>query len=114
LAQRITGLREGLNFSAFIKRRDLRGFLRATDGKLFSIVFVRRRDGRARTMVCRTGVTKQRTGTGLAFDPDQKHLFGVYDIHKRAYRFIPLENVLCLTFNRKRYRVIGAAKPIAA
>lgn len=114
LARRVTGLREGLNFPACIKGEHLPGFLAATRGKLFSVVFVRRRDGEVRRMVCRLGVHMAQTGAGLAFDPSVHGLFSVYDVQKRAYRFLPLENVLCLTCNRKRYRVTRSRLTIAA
>jgi len=139
---------EGNNFPRVIMRRDLRGFLHATNGKLFSVTFVRRGDGAVRRMLCRTGVKRhgglriddcglaatpatesnpqsetrnpqsvevaQRPSPGLRFDPSERNLFSVYDVQKRQYRFIPLENVLCVTCNRERYRVLTHAFTIAA
>lgn len=105
LARQVTGLEEGLNFPHSIGRRELRGFLEALGPRLFGVVFVRRTDGAARRMVCRTGVAPDRTGPGLAFDPADYNLYSVFDVRRRQYRFLPLENVLCLTCNRKRYRV---------
>jgi hypothetical protein len=37
--------------------------------------------------------------------PADYNLYSVFDVRRRQYRFLPLENVLCLTCNRKRYRV---------
>jgi len=105
---------EGNNFPRVIMRRDLRGFLAATEGKLFSVTFVRRGDGAVRRMLCRTGVRKEVTGAGLRFAPADRNLFSVYDVQKRQYRFIPLENVLWLTCNHERYRVLTHPFTIAA
>ena len=39
-------------------------------------------------MVCRQGVAKYVKGVGLKFKPEEKELIGVFDMHKKAYRFI--------------------------
>jgi len=96
-----------LNFPSNIKRRHLPSVLRRTKGKIFSVVFVRRKDGQERHMVCRMNVSKNVKGKGLLFSPEHMNLLPVYDIKKKDYRFIPIENVLCLTFRKKRYRVVG-------
>jgi hypothetical protein len=107
LTQRIFGTRDGLNFRHFIRRADLGGFLRATKGRIFNVLFVRRRDGALRAMTCRTDVRKNVKGQQLAFEPEEKGLLSVYDLRQRNYRFIPLENVLCLTCAGKRFRVVA-------
>ena len=114
LARRVRGCSDGANFRGVIKRGDLRGFLQATGGRLFSVVFVRRADGKTRRMVCRLGVTKDQKGQSLRFDPSDRDLLSVYDVQKRQYRFIPLENVLCVTYRGKRFRVLTRAFSIAA
>jgi len=123
LARQVTGLEEGLNFPRSIRHDELRGFLDALDGRFFGVVFVRRGDGALRRMTCRKGVALGKNGRGLAFDPAQRHLYPIFDVQKRNYRFLPLENVLCdvqkrnyrflplenvlcLTCNRTRYRLI--------
>jgi len=113
-ARRLGWPPESLNFGGVIHRQDLLGFLKATNGMLFGVVFVRRRDGAVRRMLCRTGVTKSVTGAGLRFEPADRDLFSVYDVRKRQHRFIPLENVLCLTYNKKKYRVLTHGFTIAA
>ncbi len=102
----VTGQGDGLNFPQFVRRRDLGGFLRATKGRIFHVMFVRRRDGVLRPMTCRTGVAKHVKGKPLAFDPEEKGLLGVFDLRKGNYRYIPLENVLCVTYRGKRFRVV--------
>jgi len=110
IARRLTGCTVGANFPGIIHRGDLAGFLRATRGRLFSVVFVRRSDGTTRRMVCRLGVTKDQKGQSLRFDPSERDLLSVYDVQKNQYRFIPLENVLCVSCNGKRYRVVPPRK----
>ena len=56
-------------------------------GKIFSAVFTKK-DGKKRTMVCRQGVAKYVKGVGLKFKPEERNLIGVFDMHKKAYRFI--------------------------
>ncbi len=97
---------EALNFPYFVRRADLPGLLAGTGGKLFHVWFVRRRDGRLRAMTARLGVAKDSKGKALAFDPTDRDLMSAYDVRQRAYRFIPLENVLCLTCNGKKFRVV--------
>lgn len=94
-----------LNFQSRLKRSHLPNVLSRTKGRIFSVVFVRRKDGSERHMVCRLNVSKNVNGKGLLFAPEQINLLPVYDIKKKDYRFIPIENVLCLTFRKKRYRV---------
>jgi len=113
-APSVRGCSDGANFRGVIKRGDLRGFLQATGGRLFSVVFVRRSDGTSRRMVCRLGVTKDQKGQSLRFDPSDRDLLSVYDVQKRQYRFIPLENVLCVTYRGKRFRVLTRAFSVAA
>jgi hypothetical protein len=95
------------NFPEKITSHDLLGFLRNTKGRIFRVVFSRRSDGKQREMVCRTGVNCRHNNGTIPFDPSSKNLFSVYDVHKRAYRFIPLENVICIRFAKKNYRVVA-------
>ena len=62
-------------------------YIYATNGKIFSAVFTKK-DGEKRSMVCRQGVAKYVKGIGLKFKPEEKELIGVFDMHKKAYRFI--------------------------
>ena len=62
-------------------------YIYATNGKIFSAVFTKK-DGEKRKMVCRQGVAKYVKGVGLRFKPEERDLIGVFDMHKKAYRFI--------------------------
>ena len=62
-------------------------YIYKTNGKIFSAVFTKK-DGEKRTMVCRKGVAKYVKGKGLKLKPEERNLIGVFDMHKKAYRFI--------------------------
>ena len=62
-------------------------YIYKTNGKIFSAVFTKK-DGEKRKMVCRQGVSKYVKGVGLRFKPNDRGLIGVFDMHKKAYRFI--------------------------
>ena len=67
-------------------------YIYATNGKIFSAVFTKK-DGEKRTMVCRQGVAKYVKGVGLKFKPEERSLIGVFDMHKKAYRFINVKTL---------------------
>ena len=70
-----------------IDRDTAKQYIYKTNGKIFSAVFTKK-DGEKRKMVCRQGVAKYVKGVGLKFKPEERDLIGVFDMHKKAYRFI--------------------------
>ena len=70
-----------------IDRDTAKQYIYKTNGKIFSAVFTKK-NGEKRKMVCRQGVAKYVKGVGLKFKPEEKDLIGVFDMHKKAYRFI--------------------------
>ena len=70
-----------------IDRQTAKQYIYKTNGKIFSAVFTKK-DGEKRKMVCRQGVAKYVKGVGLKFKPEERDLIGVFDMHKKAYRFI--------------------------
>ena len=68
-------------------------YIYKTNGKIFSAVFTKK-DGEKRKMVCRQGVSKYVKGVGLKFKPEERNLIGVFDMHKKAYRFINIETLI--------------------
>lgn len=76
-------------------------------GHFTKICFVKRTDDELRWMICRTGVHKDETGRGLWFNPDDYDLVAVYDIKKKAYRFISAEGVLFLKSGSRRWDIIS-------
>ena len=67
-------------------------YIYKTNGKIFSAVFIKK-DGEKRKMVCRQGVYKYVKGIGLKFKPEERGLIGVFDMHKKAYRFINIKTL---------------------
>ena len=63
------------------------------NGKIFSVTFVKK-DGTLRKMTARLGVKKDLKGVGLKFNPAEKNLLVVFDMHKRAYRMINLQTII--------------------
>ena len=79
-------------------------YIYKTNGKIFSAVF-RKKDGTKRKMNCRRGVSKYVKGIGLKFKPEEHALIGVFDMHKKAYRFINLETLEQLSFKGITYKI---------
>ena len=69
----------------------------ATNGRFFSVSFVKK-DGTKRKMTARLGVKKDIKGVGLKFNPSERNLIVVFDIHKKAYRMINLSTILTFKF----------------
>ena len=79
-------------------------YIYATNGKIFSAVFTKK-DGEKRKMVCRQGVAKYVKGIGLKFKPEERSLIGVFDMHKKAYRFINLETLEKIKVKGREYEI---------
>lgn len=75
-----------------------------SDGRIFSATFVKK-DGTLRVMNCRRGVSKGVTGVGLKFNPVDKQLLGVFDMHKDQHRFINLQTLTRLKAGGQTYEV---------
>lgn len=69
----------------------------ATNGKFFSVSFIKK-DGTTRKMTARLGVKKDIKGVGLKFNPSEKNLIVVFDVHKKAYRMINLLTIFKFKF----------------
>ena len=71
----------------------------STDGRWFTVTFIKRTDGSLRTMTCRTGVKKYVNGVGLAYDPKSLNLRSVWVANEgkegaESYRSINLETIV--------------------
>jgi hypothetical protein len=87
-----------------IDRDTAKQYIYKTNGKIFSAVFTKK-DGEKRTMVCRRGVAKYVKGVGLKFKPEERALVGVFDMHKKAYRFINMKTLEHIKIKGIEYRV---------
>ena len=88
-----------------INKDTAKQYIYKTNGKIFSAVFTKK-DGEKRKMVCRCGVAKYVKGVGLKFKPEDRGLIGVFDMHKKAYRFINMKTLETLKIQGTEYRVI--------
>lgn len=79
--------------------------LTATEGKIFSVKFVKRSTGELREMVARTGVKAHLKGGDAAYKFADKALLSVYDLQKKAYRSIPLDGIVSLKSGGEFYEV---------
>ena len=88
-----------------INRDTAREYIYKTNGKIFAATFTKK-NGEKRNMVCRQGVAKYVKGKGLKFKPEERTLIGVYDMHKKAYRFISLNTLEKVKIQGREYQVI--------
>ncbi len=65
---------------------------RMKNGKFFSAVFTKK-NGEDRTIVGRTGVRKNLTGTGRRYDPKERGYLTVFDVQAKDYRLINLQTL---------------------
>jgi hypothetical protein len=87
-----------------MSRDEVREAIMSLQGKIFSVHFIKK-DNTERKMVCRTGVKKNLTGEGLAFDPIEKNLVSVWDMQANGYRFIPVDRILSIKMQGETYEV---------
>jgi hypothetical protein len=87
-----------------INKDTAKQYIYKTNGKIFSAVFTKK-DGEKRTILCRRGVAKYVKGVGLKFKPEDKNLIGVFDMHKKAYRFINTNTLEQITVQGKTYKI---------
>lgn len=74
------------------KHEILQGMVQATNGKFFTIVFLKK-DKTERKMLCRLGVKKHLKGNGPSTTAHIDNYMTVYDVKSRGYRTINLDTV---------------------
>ncbi len=84
--------------------------IRASNGKIFTVVFIKKTNGRERTMNCRLGVKKNLKGVGRALNP--KEFVGVFDLQKNDYRVIHIPGIKSLSIKGKSYTIVANANAI--
>lgn len=75
------------------KMEDVERLLEAHPGRIFRATFIKA-DRSVRVLVGRQGVTKDRAGGQLRYDPSQYGLLCVYDMQKEVYRNINLNTLV--------------------
>lgn len=77
-------------------------------GRFFAVEFTKRSNGARRRMLARTGVHAGLSSGGRggrAYDPAAYDLLCVYDVHKRAWRNIPLDSLHWVRANGQELRL---------
>lgn len=87
-----------------ISRKKAEEFIRSSNGESFRCLFIKQ-DGTFREMHALHGVRVDVTGEGMAYDPKKFNNLIVWDIEKKAYRSIKMENLLELRIYGEEYTV---------
>jgi len=87
-----------------IEKDTAKQYIYKTNGKIFAAIFTKK-NGEKRKIVCRKGVAKYVTGKGLKFKPEERNLIGVFDMHKKAYRFINTNTLEQIKVQGKTYKI---------
>ncbi len=104
-AKKLFGEFARLNFPKRIRRRNIYRWLMATNGRVFSVTFIKRSTGEEKTIYARVGVKTRQKGKGLRYNTSDKKLIVVYDMKERTYKSIPIEGIEAVCCRGKRYRV---------
>ena len=88
-----------------ISAKEAADLLTATEGRIFSVRFIKRTTGEERVMTARTGVKKHLKGGKAAYDAAEKDLIFVYDLSAEGYRTIALDAITALRINGEQYEV---------
>lgn len=75
-----------------------------TEGRIFTVWFIKK-DNSLREMNCRLGVKKNVKGVGMSYNPTSKGLINVFDMQKKEYRMIVVDNIKRLKIDGKQYLV---------
>lgn len=74
-------------------------YIQTRGGRIFSVRFSKRTTGEERTMNCRRGVHSYLRGGEQRYNPDEKGLMVVFDMHRKSYRSIPIDNLTHIKVN---------------
>jgi hypothetical protein len=77
-----------------------------TNGAFFTVTFIKRSNGDERTMNCRKGVTSFLKNGEQRYNPADHDLVTVFDIPKKQYRTIPVENIKRIAADKVVYTVV--------
>lgn len=81
----------------------IKQLIKSSQGKFFSVKFIKRTNGQTRKMTARLGVTKYLKGGSKPFSDSVHSLITVYDCQAKGYRSIPLDAVIELKVNGVTY-----------
>lgn len=79
---------------------NIQEFKNEVKGNFFRVCFVKK-DGTTREMIARFGVKKHLKGGELKYNPESLNYLTVFDVQKKAYRTINMNNLIFLKYNGK-------------
>lgn len=88
-----------------VSRDKLVELIKATDGKIFRVTFIKRTTNEYRDMTARFGVTSALKGGKLKFNPKEKNLLIVYDMDVEDYRAINISGLVSAHIDDTEYVV---------
>ena len=86
-------------------RRNLKNLV--SDGRIFSVEFIKRSTGELRTMTARIGVKKHLNGGYKSYNPGQHNLLTFFDMDAKGYRSIPVEAIQRLKVGGQTFDFAG-------
>ncbi len=91
-----------------ISKAQARDIIKGSGGQFISVTFTKK-NGEVRNLNGRIGVHKSKhaplTGQGLAYDPDDYGLIGIFDAQIRNYRMVNINTLSRLAIDGKEYQV---------
>ena len=91
-----------------ISKAQARDIIKGSGGQFISVTFTKK-NGEVRDLNGRMGVYKSKhaplTGQGLAYNPNDYGLVGIFDVQKKAYRMININTLTCLKIKGKTYQI---------
>jgi hypothetical protein len=90
-----------------MNRKHVVSAIKKTEGRIFTVKFIKRSTGEERVMKCRYGVARDLKGVGPAYSAEEHKLITVYDIEKEGYRAIPIESISYVKIDGVEHTVKG-------
>jgi len=91
-----------------ISKAQARDIIKGSGGQFISVTFTKK-NGEVRDLNGRMGVYKSKhaplTGQGLAYNPNDYGLVGIFDVQKRAYRMVNINTLSQLKMGGKTYQI---------
>ena len=81
------------------KVQTIKQIIDSSGGKICSVIFIKKSNGKVRHMVFRKGVSKGVSGRGLRYNPSSVGNVVVFDMGSNGFRTIKLNNVMSLKVN---------------
>lgn len=88
-----------------LRNRNIYNWLMATNGRVFSITFIKRSTGKDKTIRARLGVKTKINAKAMRYNTREKKRIVVYDMDKRIYKCIPIEGIEAVCYLGRHYRV---------